>query len=100
MTSLSKKRGRPLGSTNKRTRTVAGKEYTFKKKPAAARKQFKQPNAAAREEKLLQAHIELMVKASDLRKNIANLEHQAIGYQAVISYLEHQLEKTNERSSV
>jgi len=84
---LKKRRGRPLGSTNK-------------KKPAAARKSFKQPNAAAREEKLLQAHIELMVKASDLRKNIANLEHQAIGYQAVISYLEHQLEKTNERSSV
>ena len=91
---LKKTRGRPLGSTNKRTRTIAGKEYTFKKKA------FKQPNAAAREEKLLQAHIELMVKASDLRKNIANLEHQAIGYQAVISYLEHQLEKTNERSSV
>jgi hypothetical protein len=84
---LKKTRGRPLGSTSK-------------KKPAAARKSFKQPNAAAQEEKLLQAHIELMVKTSDLRKNIANLEHQAIGYQAVISYLEHQLGKTNERSSV
>jgi hypothetical protein len=29
---LKKSRGRPLGSKNKRTRTVAGKEYTFKKK--------------------------------------------------------------------
>lgn len=29
---LPKKLGRPLGSKNKRTRTVAGKEYTFKKK--------------------------------------------------------------------
>ena len=37
MTSLSenpvaKKRGRPAGSKNKRVRTVAGKEYTFKDK--------------------------------------------------------------------
>jgi hypothetical protein len=29
---LKKSRGRPLGSKNKRTKTVAGKEYTFKKK--------------------------------------------------------------------
>ena len=37
---LAKKRGRPLGSKNKRTRTVAGKEYTFKKKA------FKRPTAS------------------------------------------------------
>ena len=37
---LAKKRGRPLGSKNKRTRTVAGKKYTFKKKA------FKQSNTA------------------------------------------------------
>jgi hypothetical protein len=44
MTSLSKpvakKRGRPVGSKNKRTRTVAGREYTFKKKA------FKQSNTS------------------------------------------------------
>ena len=38
---LAKRRGRPLGSKNKRTRTVAGKEYTFKKKA------FKQSNASS-----------------------------------------------------
>jgi hypothetical protein len=83
MTSLSKKpiakkRGRPLGST---------------KKPAAAIKTFKQSNEI-QEEKLLQAHIDLLVERGQLKSKIANLEHQAIGYQAVVSYLEHQLEKT------
>jgi len=63
------------------------------KKPAAKTKSFKR-SKITREEELLQAHIDLLVERGQLKSKIANLEHQAIGYQAVVSYLEHQLEKT------
>ena len=96
MTSLSetpvaKKRGRPLGSTNKRKRGRPAKKL-------AASKLFKQSVPAAkpvekkeREQQLLKEHVERWLERSELKKKIANLEHQAIGYRAVISYLEYQL---------
>lgn len=84
-----KKRGRPLGSTNKRK--VA-------KKVASQNRSFKQLNAEAsqvvkkeREIQLLREHAELLMERTALKVKITNLEHQAIGYRAVISYLEHQL---------
>jgi hypothetical protein len=78
---LAKKRGRPLGSKNKRTRTVAGKKYTFKKKA------FKQPKINQSD-----AHkILLTTLVQELTDRIKSLEHQSVGYRAVISYLEHKL---------
>ena len=74
---VAKKRGRPLGSTKKKS---ASKDKTFKQ------------SKKTREEELLSAHIDLLFERNDLKKKIANLDHQAIGYQAVISYLEHKLE--------
>jgi hypothetical protein len=92
MTSLSKnpvpkKRGRPLGSKNKRVRTVAGKKYTFKDKA------FKQPNNHASEINKLQNRIlELEMIRERLHSVIDRQEHKAIQYQAVIDYLETKLE--------
>jgi hypothetical protein len=90
MTSLSKlpkKRGRPLGSKNKRVRKVAGKEYTFKNKA------FKQTNNHASEINKLQNRIlELEEIRHRLHSIIDNQEHKAIQYRAVIDYLETKLE--------
>jgi hypothetical protein len=76
---LPKKRGRPLGSTNKKRR--------FAKRFAAKDEAFKQFDPAATLEKI--RAIDAMV--ADQERKILNLEHQAIGYKAVISYLEHKL---------
>jgi hypothetical protein len=88
MTSLSKpvakKRGRPVGSKNKRIRKVAGKEYTFKDKA------FKQPKPAAADN-LMNDNLRLIQDNGRLLNAINNLEHQVIGYRAVISYLENRL---------
>ena len=88
MTSLSKpvakKRGRPVGSKNKRVRKVAGKEYTFKDKA------FKQPKPAAADN-LMNDNLRLIQDNGRLLNAINNLEHQVVGYRAVISYLENRL---------
>jgi len=67
---LAKKRGRPLGSKNKRTRTVAGKKYTFKENA------FKPTDSH-------QALLETLVK---------ELVEQIRSQKAIISYLETKLE--------
>lgn len=77
---LPKKRGRPLGSKNKRR--VA-------KKMAAKDKPFKQAEVYSLAEKLLNDEL-----FNELDVKIINLENQIIGYKAVISYLEFQLGKT------
>ena len=85
---LKKKRGRPLGSTNKRTRVVAGKEYTFKDIA------FKQVDEKLRTMPKIPSIPVSFIKDEMIRDQevkILNLEHQAIGYRAVINYLEHQL---------
>jgi hypothetical protein len=85
---LAKKRGRPLGSTNKRTRKVAGKEFTFKDK------KFKQVDEKLRSMPNIPSIPVSIIKdeiVKDQEIKILNLEHQAIGYRAVINYLEHQL---------
>jgi hypothetical protein len=104
MTSLSKKtvpefplkkRGRPVGSKNKVVRKVAGKEFVFKnKKPAAAAtKPFKRPVNEQQTllAKLLDDNLQFISDNKKLVDRINNLEHQAIGYRAVVSYLETQL---------
>jgi hypothetical protein len=82
MTSLSKKRGRPIGSKNKA-------------KPAAKVKTFKQPNSAAVQRlkmvgEIVQKNLELIKDNTELVNHINKLEHQIIGFRAVISYLENQ----------
>ena len=93
---LAKKRGRPVGSTNKRRRG-----RPVKKMQVGDTTTFKQLNAEAgrvakkeREMELLREHAELLLERSALKVKITNLEHQAIGYRAVISYLEHQFIST------
>jgi hypothetical protein len=89
---LAKKRGRPLGSTNKRKRGKSikklqvGETTTFKRLNAEAGRVAKKE----RELELLKEHSELLLERSALVVKVTNLEHQAIGYRAVISYLEHQ----------
>jgi hypothetical protein len=91
---LPKKRGRPIGSKNKRYKKPAmkkgiGETTTFKQLNAEAGRVAKKERELA----LLREHAELLMERSTLKIKVANLEHQAIGYRAVISYLEHQLGK-------
>jgi len=84
MTSLSKKpvakkRGRPLGSKNK--------------KSAAKAKAFKQPsNRASEISKLQDKILELEMIRERLHSVIDRQEYKAVQYQAVIDYLETKLE--------
>jgi hypothetical protein len=93
-----KKRGRPVGSKNKvvtatKIRKVAGKEFVFRKKEAAATKSFKRITIDQQKayESLLDDNIQLMMDNKELVNRINNLEHQASGYRAVVSYLESQV---------
>lgn len=76
-TSNSKKRGRPLGSKNKKSRAVKVKTF----------KQFDPTQRA------LAKIVELEKIRNNLHNLIDNLEHKIVQYQAVISYLEHKLEQ-------
>jgi hypothetical protein len=90
-----KKRGRPVGSKNKVVRKVAGKEFVFKnKKEAAAPKSFKRITLEQQKayDTIIKDNINLTMDNKELVNRINNLEHQSIGYRAVISYLSHQLE--------
>ena len=95
-----KKRGRPVGSKNKvakatKIRKVAGKEFVFKnKKEAAAPKSFKRITLEQQKayDTIIKDNINLTMDNKELVNRINNLEHQSIGYRAVISYLSHQLE--------
>jgi hypothetical protein len=79
MTTLnSKKRGRPVGSKNKIKRGRPAKVKTFK--------QFDPTQRA------FAKIIELEKIRENLHNMIDNLEHQAVQYKAVISYLENKLE--------
>ena len=79
MGSVIKKRGRPVGSKNR----------VSKPKPA---KQFDWEGLARQLEEALKQEIrnnnQLNEKVSDLSFQASNLVHQAIGYRAIISYLE------------
>ena len=79
MGSVIKKRGRPAGFKNR----------VSKSKPA---KQFDWESLARQLEEALKEEIrnnnELTEKVSDLNFQASNLVHQAIGYRAIISYLE------------
>jgi hypothetical protein len=117
MTSLSKpvakKRGRPVGSKNKPKKIILSRtqvelarklgvtpvqlakeklKLTKKRKPAAASKSFKQAELQRLRKvgEIVGKNIELMKDNTELVSHINNLEHQIIGFRAVISYLEKQ----------
>ena len=73
---IAKKRGRPLGSKNKKPATK--KVKTFKLHDIESR--------------ALAKIVELEKIRQNLHNVIDNLEHQAVQYKAVISYLENKLE--------
>lgn len=81
--SNSKKRGRPLGSKNKKP-VVKNKKPVTRKVSA-----FKLRDLETR---ALSKIVELEKIRQNLHNVIDNLEHQAIQYKAVISYLENKLE--------
>lgn len=110
-----KKRGRPLGSKNKPKKLILSdkeveianklgvdKEHYAKEKlrlsqkrktPAAANKSFKRITIEQQKayDTILNDNIQLMMDNKELVNRINNLEHQAIGYRAVVSYLENQI---------
>ncbi len=86
MTSLSKKRGRPVGSKNK---------SAVKSKPAADVKTFKQSDIdkmrrELRENDIVFNHLTQEIESLELK--IKSLEHTVNQYQVVIDYLETKLE--------
>jgi hypothetical protein len=76
MGSVIKKRGRPLGSKNtSKKATQINWERLAKQLQSALNDEIKISN-------------EFEGYINDLKYQVANLEHQAIGYRAVVSYLE------------
>jgi len=114
---LAKKRGRPLGSKNKRTRTVAGKEYTFKKKafkrsssagsappksiPLGA---FSWVDAYEKTYANLERACERLVELQGVKAELEQAKEDIVGLSTIVNYLEIRLEeqyrKANERTSV
>jgi hypothetical protein len=78
-----KKRGRPAGSKNK------PKAVATKAKAVDWEKLCKHLQSALRDE--FADNEKLVTKVKEMEFKVANLEHQAIGYRAVVSYLENKL---------
>jgi hypothetical protein len=79
MGSVIKKRGRPLGSKNQVSKPKTAKKFDWEGLA-------KQLEEALKQE--IRNNNELNEKVSDLNFQASNLVHQAIGYRAIISYLE------------
>lgn len=77
-----KKRGRPVGSKNKPKIKNVPKKMDWEK--LARHLQSALRDEFVENEKLAK-------KISDLEFDVANLKHQAIGYRAVVSYLENKI---------
>jgi len=113
------KRGRPLGSKNKpKVVRLTKAQVNLAKKVGVSVEQFakerakldRKPRAKKfdweRLAKQLQSALKdefienenLAKKVSDLEFEVANLKHQAIGYRAVVSYLENKIEHDTVRS--
>jgi hypothetical protein len=100
---IKKKVGRPLGSKNKPKKIILSRsEVEFANKVGVSTKDYaKQKIKINKETKKLEATKD--ARLNDLAQQhqqqallehmgrIKNLEHQAVGYRAVISYLSHQL---------
>jgi hypothetical protein len=82
---VKKKMGRPVGAKNMKVIAVSTSNTSVKgrlKAPVG----FKDVRA---EGERLQADEERLAQLIELQRRVKSLEHQAIGYRAVISYLEH-----------
>jgi len=85
VTKTGKKMGRPVGAKNMKVIAVSTSNTSVKgrlKSPVG----FKDVRA---EGERLQADEERLAQLIELQRMVKSLEHQAIGYRAVISYLEH-----------
>jgi hypothetical protein len=85
VTKTGKKMGRPVGAKNMKVIAVSTSNTSVKgrlKSPVG----FKDVRA---EGERLQADEERLMQLIELQRMVKSLEHQAIGYRAVISYLEH-----------
>lgn len=116
MGSVIKKRGRPVGSKNKpkvKTVRITNAEVLLAKKMGVSVEQYAKEKVALSKKprkivkkvnwerlaKQLQTALNdeivengnLFRQIDDLKFQVANLEHQAIGYRAVVSYLENNL---------
>jgi DNA anti-recombination protein RmuC len=80
MGSVIKKRGRPVGSKNKpsKSKVKVNWERLAKQLQTALSDEFKESQG-------------LSERINNLQYQVANLEHQAIGYRAILSYLENKL---------
>ena len=115
-----KKRGRPLGSKNKpKVVRLTKAQVDLAKKVGVSVEQFakervkldRKPRAKKfdweRLAKQLQSALKdefvenenLTKKVGDLEFEVANLKHQAIGYRAVVSYLENKIEHDTVRGN-
>jgi hypothetical protein len=94
---IKKKVGRPLGSKNKPKKIILSRsEVEFANKVGVSTKDYaKQKIKINKETKKLEAaqdaRLNDLAYQQTLLARIKNLEHQAVGYRAVISYLSHQL---------
>ena len=79
MGSVIKKRGRPVGSKNQVSKPKIVKKFSWEELARQLEKALKQE---------IKHNNELSEKVSDLNFQASNLVHQAIGYRAIISYLE------------
>jgi hypothetical protein len=85
VTKTGKKMGRPVGAKNMKVIAVS---------TSNAPVGFKDVRA---EGERLQADEERLAQLIELQRRVKSLEHQAIGYRAVISYLEHTISSSIER---
>lgn len=84
-----KKRGRPVGSKNKPKAKAIPKKVDWEKLAKHLQK--------ALQDEFVENE-RLQNKIGDLNFEVANLKHQAIGYRAVVSYLENKIEHDTVRS--
>jgi hypothetical protein len=79
MGSVIKKRGRPAGSKNRVSKPKLEKQFDWEGLARQLEEALKQE---------IRNNNELNEKVSDLNFQASNLVHQAVGYRAIISYLE------------
>ena len=86
---VKKKMGRPAGVKNKAAASF--------KEPAGFKEVHAEGQLHAEDEHVLNVEEQRLAQVIGLQRIIKSLEHQAIGYRAVISYLEHTIASTVEK---
>ena len=86
---VKKKMGRPVGAKSKAPASF--------KEPAGFKEVHAEGQLHAEDEHVLNVEEQRLAQVIGLQRIIKSLEHQAIGYRAVISYLEHTIASTVEK---